>query len=185
MRELHEELGITLRSAVPLQRVRHAYADQSVLLDVWRVTDFTGEPHGREGQPVRWVTSPELNDLDIPAADLPIVRALQRQPLYLITNSHRYGKNGMLALIERALSAGARLLQLREPQMSKDEYKDYARTVMVLAHRYGARAAQCRPIAGRGMWRRWCASQQSFAHGVTDAAAFSIISGRSLLPRQG
>lgn len=138
-RELYEELGITLRAACPLLRVRHTYPDQSVLLDVWRVTDYAGEPHGREGQPLRWVTPQGIDDLDLPAADLPIVRTLQLAPLYLITDSHRYGKNGMLALIERALIAGARLLQLREQQLSTEEYTEYARTVAALAHRYGAR----------------------------------------------
>jgi len=52
-RELHEELGIMLRAACPLQRIRHIYPDKIVLLDVWRVTEYTGEPHGREGQPLR------------------------------------------------------------------------------------------------------------------------------------
>ena len=45
-RELHEELGINLQAACPLLRVRHRYPDQTVLLDVWRVTEYTGEPHG-------------------------------------------------------------------------------------------------------------------------------------------
>ncbi len=138
-RELHEELGITLRAACPLQRVRHAYPDRSVLLDIWRVTDYAGEVHGREGQPLRWVTASELGGLDLPAADLPIVRTLQLPPLYLITDSRRYGKTGMLTRIERALAAGARLLQLREPQMPAEEYADYARTLTALAHPYGAR----------------------------------------------
>ena len=138
-RELHEELGITLRAACPLQRVRHVYPDKRVLLDVWRVTDYTGELHGREGQPLRWVTPQGLDDLALPAADLSIVRTQQLPPLYLITDSRRYGKNEMLALVERALSAGARLLQLREPQLSIEEYTEYARTVTALAHRYGAR----------------------------------------------
>lgn len=138
-RELHEELGITLRAACPLQRVRHVYPDKRVLLDVWRVTDYTGEPHGREGQPLRWVTPQALASLDLPAADLPIVRTLQLPPLYLITDSRRHGKTGMLVLIERALAAGARLLQVREPHMSTDEYTKYACTVTELAHRYDAR----------------------------------------------
>lgn len=138
-RELQEELGITLRDACPLQRVRHAYSDKSVLLDVWRVLDYSGEPHGREGQPLRWLTPRELNELDLPAADLPIVCTLELSPLYLITDSRRYGASGMLALIERALAAGARLLQLREPHMSTGEYTEYARSVIGLAHRHGAR----------------------------------------------
>ena len=82
-RELHEELGITLRAACPVQRVHYRYPDRSVLLDVWRVTDYTGEPHSREGQPLRWVTPCGLDNLDLPAADLPIVRTLQLPSLYL------------------------------------------------------------------------------------------------------
>lgn len=37
-RELQEELDLVVRAAEPWLQVRHAYARQSVLLDVWRVT---------------------------------------------------------------------------------------------------------------------------------------------------
>lgn len=138
-RELHEELGITLRAASPMLRTRHAYSDKNVLLDVWRVTDFSGKAHGREGQPLRWVKPEELEHLELPAADVPIVRALRLPPFYLITDSHRYGKGAMLGLIERALRAGARLLQVREPRMAQDEYIEFARQVCILAHAHDAR----------------------------------------------
>lgn len=138
-RELHEELGITLGAASPMLRTRHTYPDKNVLLDVWRVTDFSGTPHGREGQPIRWVQPYELEQLDLPAADVPIVRALNLPPFYLITDSHRYGKSAMLGLIERAVRAGARLLQVREPRMAQDEYVEFARQVCAVAHTYGAR----------------------------------------------
>ena len=137
-RELHEELGITLRAACPLLRVRHDYPDKTVLLDVWRVTAYSGEPYGREGQPLRWVDTAELERIDLPDADRPIVRALQLAPLYCITDSRRYGKTEMLVLIERALQAGARLFQLREPQLPREEFVTYARSVIALAHHHGA-----------------------------------------------
>lgn len=76
-RELHEELGIMLRAAEPLLQVDHAYPDRRVLLDVWRVTDFQGEPHGREGQPLVWVSLDEIERFAFPAADAPIVAALR------------------------------------------------------------------------------------------------------------
>jgi 8-oxo-dGTP diphosphatase len=50
-RELHEELGIVVDVARPLIKVQHDYPDKQVLLDVWEVSAFTGEPHGAEGQP--------------------------------------------------------------------------------------------------------------------------------------
>ncbi len=76
-RELHEELGITVQAAVPLLQTGHAYPDRRVLLDVWRVTDFQGEPHGREGQSLVWVSPGEMGQFAFPAADAPIIAALR------------------------------------------------------------------------------------------------------------
>src|SRR5690606_37293180 len=47
-RELHEELGISIHpeTCQPLIRIRHVYPEKTVLLDVWRVAQFDGEPHG-------------------------------------------------------------------------------------------------------------------------------------------
>lgn len=63
-RELHEELGIVVTRARPLIKVRHDYPDKQVLLDVWEVDGFTGEPHGAEGQPLAWVSPRELPQYD-------------------------------------------------------------------------------------------------------------------------
>ncbi len=65
-RELHEELGIVVGAARPLIKVRHDYPDKQVLLDVWEVSSFSGEPHGAEGQPLAWVTAKELVNYEFP-----------------------------------------------------------------------------------------------------------------------
>jgi mutator protein MutT len=74
-RELHEELGIVVDAARPLIKVRHDYPDKQVLLDVWEVSAFTGQPHGAEGQPLAWVTPRDLANYEFPAANQPIVAA--------------------------------------------------------------------------------------------------------------
>jgi 8-oxo-dGTP diphosphatase len=79
IRELREELGIGVRAAQPLTTVRHVYPDKAVLLDVWQVQDYTGDPCGLEGQPLRWVAPRNLHARDFPAADAPIIEALGRQ----------------------------------------------------------------------------------------------------------
>lgn len=78
-RELHEELGIVVQTAEPWLQIRHAYPDKTVLLDVWRVTAWRGEPHGREGQPLRWASAMELADFVFPAADEAIIARLRRE----------------------------------------------------------------------------------------------------------
>ena len=54
------------------------HGDKQVLLDVHVVRDFTGEAEGREGQPLRWVTVAELHQFEFPAANVPIVEAVQK-----------------------------------------------------------------------------------------------------------
>jgi len=138
-RELHEELGIEVESAVPWMQVRHAYPDREVFLDAWQITAWRGDPHGREGQEARWCDIRNLPTLDFPEADLPILRRLWLPPLYLISDATRFGKEEFLALLKRALKAGARLIQLREPSMSQQEFRAYAKVVASLCQRYGAR----------------------------------------------
>jgi len=75
-RELREELGIEVVSARPLLCIRHAYVDKTVLLEVWRVENYRGQPHGREGQPLAWRAPEALTSRDFPAANAPIIKAL-------------------------------------------------------------------------------------------------------------
>ncbi|MCP5143807.1 MAG: NUDIX domain-containing protein [Gammaproteobacteria bacterium] len=74
-RELNEELGINIQSAMPLIQVRHHYDYLDLLLDVFVVERWHGEAHGREGQEVRWVSAAELGHYEFPAANRPIVLA--------------------------------------------------------------------------------------------------------------
>lgn len=95
-RELHEELGITVQAAEPWLQIRHAYPDKTVLLDVWRVTAWRGEPHGREGQPLQWASSLELADLAFPAADEPIVARLRREHAQITQQANSNGTSAVL-----------------------------------------------------------------------------------------
>ena len=76
-RELTEEVGITVNHSEPVIVITHDYGDKQVKLDVHRVNDFTGEPHGKEGQASRWVNVKSLNANDFPEANIPIISALQ------------------------------------------------------------------------------------------------------------
>jgi 8-oxo-dGTP diphosphatase len=138
-RELHEELGIDVQTAHPLMQVRHAYSDKNVLLDVWRVDRYSGVPHGREGQEARWASRDELLTLDLPEADLPIQRRLWLPPLYAVSDGMAQGRDVFLRKLERALAGGLALLQLREPEMSEDDYLSFAREVVSLCRPCGAK----------------------------------------------
>jgi 8-oxo-dGTP diphosphatase len=76
-RELAEELGIEVIEARPLIGYRHSYPDRDVVLRVFLVLRYRGEPEGREGQPLRWVVPDELLDAGLLPADEPVVEALK------------------------------------------------------------------------------------------------------------
>ncbi|GFD66996.1 8-oxo-dGTP diphosphatase MutT [Alteromonas sp. KUL106] len=77
-RELAEEVGISVNHSEPVIVITHDYGDKQVKLDVHRVNDFIGEPHGKEGQASRWVNVKALDPADFPEANVPIIRALQK-----------------------------------------------------------------------------------------------------------
>ena len=140
-RELKEELAISPVSARPLIRIPYHYPDRKVLLDVWRVLEFSGEPHGVEGQPLKWVSLDDLNRYEFPAANRPIVTAAQLPACYLITPDPgpEEGWPFFLQQIQRSLQAGISLVQLRAPSLEREGYLRLARQVSTCALEYGAR----------------------------------------------
>ncbi|MGS2723646.1 8-oxo-dGTP diphosphatase MutT [Porticoccus sp. GXU_MW_L64] len=76
LRELQEELGIQTTACQRLVETHHDYPDKQIHLEFWDVTDFDGEPHGAEGQPVKWVKPGELGDYPFPEANQALVNHL-------------------------------------------------------------------------------------------------------------
>ena len=72
-RELDEELGTRIGDTSPLLTVTHDYGEKQVLLDVHRVKEWEGEPHGAEGQPLAWVDASSLDDFQVPDANAEIM----------------------------------------------------------------------------------------------------------------
>ncbi|UVJ43228.1 Nudix family hydrolase [Pseudomonas sp. LS1212] len=124
-RELKEELGIVVTAARPLIKVKHDYPDKQVLLDVWEVSSFNGEPHGAEGQPLAWVSPRELPNYDFPEANQPIVAAASLPYEYLITPDG-LETPALLRGMQKAIASGIKLVQLRAPNMYDPQYRDVA-----------------------------------------------------------
>ena len=77
-REIREELGCRIAVGRRILRVNYRYPGKFVRLDFFRCGILEGEPHGREGQRVRWVKRPDLRKLDFPPADREILEHLSR-----------------------------------------------------------------------------------------------------------
>ncbi len=75
-RELHEELGLDVFSATPLITIKFEYPEKNVCLEVYTVTQFSGEAIGKEQQEIRWVLPRDLNKYTFPEANKAIVDAI-------------------------------------------------------------------------------------------------------------
>lgn len=77
-RELAEELGIVIGGVTAFMRFPWDYEDKSLLLDVFTVTTWDGEPRSLEGQALRWVLPAEADPADLAPADRPVLAELAR-----------------------------------------------------------------------------------------------------------
>lgn len=75
-RELREEMNIEVEACAPLTVVEHAYDDKRVRLDVWTVTQYSGQVKGLENQQWRWVPRHQLEAYAFPEANVAIIERL-------------------------------------------------------------------------------------------------------------
>ncbi len=138
VRELHEELGITVQAAYPWLTRIFTYPHATVRLNFFRVTEWVGELHPHEGQQFSW-QHPERVIVDpVLPANTPILRALELPVLYAISNAAELGVGMFLKRLEARLNEGLRLIQLREKDLPRNELHELAQQVVAVAHAHGA-----------------------------------------------
>jgi 8-oxo-dGTP diphosphatase len=79
VRELEEELGIDVTESclAPVAFASHDYDTFHLLMPLYLVRVWKGNPSAREGQELRWVRAARLGDLPMPPADIPLVAILR------------------------------------------------------------------------------------------------------------
>jgi 8-oxo-dGTP diphosphatase len=79
VRELREELGIELavEALSPVTFASEALAGRHLVLMLYAVRTWQGDPQALEASALRWVTMDEMAALPMPPADVPLVAALQ------------------------------------------------------------------------------------------------------------
>ena len=75
IRELHEEIGITVKEAclAPLTFASHTYPDFHLLMPLYICRRWDGEVIARERQNLAWVRANKLRDYPMPPADIPLI----------------------------------------------------------------------------------------------------------------
>ncbi|HEX7878622.1 MAG TPA: (deoxy)nucleoside triphosphate pyrophosphohydrolase [Candidatus Eisenbacteria bacterium] len=80
VREIQEELGLTVRVGMHALTVRQDYPDRALDLHFYLCTPVAGTPEARGCAEFRWVTVGELTGFEFPPADIPLIEQLQAVP---------------------------------------------------------------------------------------------------------
>ncbi|KIU29470.1 NTP pyrophosphohydrolase [Sphingomonas melonis] len=80
VRELAEELGIVVDQGgcVPLTFASAPLGGRHLLLLLYVIRDWQGDPQALEATELAWVTPAAMRDLPMPPADVPLVAMLER-----------------------------------------------------------------------------------------------------------
>lgn len=157
VRELREELGITVTNAYPWVTRVYTYPHATVRLNFFRVTAWIGELHPHEGQQFAWQQVPDISVAPVLPANAPILRALSLPTLYAISNVQELGEAEFMRRLESALHKGLRLVQLREKNYSRDALHALALKMLPLLRQHDARLIinadieLCREIGADGV----------------------------------
>jgi 8-oxo-dGTP diphosphatase len=142
VRELQEELGITVTACSPWLTRQFTYPHATVRLNFWRVTAWDGEigiTAPLEHSAFDWLTGGEAPHVEpILPANAPILKALSLPTTMAITMAESEGVERQLGRLEAALADGLRLVQLRDKGLPPAQRLRFAEVVVRLAHDAGA-----------------------------------------------
>lgn len=79
IRELHEELGITVPAAclAPATFASATLGDRNLLLLLYIARKWQGTPQALDADALKWVRPVEMYGLDMPPADVPLIGLLE------------------------------------------------------------------------------------------------------------
>ena len=206
VRELREETGLAADVYRPLITVPHLYPAEfgqpalQVTLHVYLVSDWSIGESLADGW--SWVDLQSLQVKNFPAANKSIFHALKLPDSMMITDHLQGSVKGRLAVINSAIARGARLVCLRDPDLSNAAYQQVAAELLgelkgqncqvvvncdpalaVVADADGLHlnstrlaAAQCRPVADDRWLSASCHSQLELAQAQVLGVDFVTLS---------
>ncbi len=134
VRELQEELGVTVDQAWPWVCCEFTYPHARVRLRFFRVTSWHGEIAPIEHSGFVWSkVGAAASVAPILPANGPILRALALPPVYVLSHAEERGVEAELTRLAYALSSGLRLLQVRDKTLPRAQRTHFAHMVVTLA----------------------------------------------------
>jgi 8-oxo-dGTP diphosphatase len=139
VRELQEELGIDVECAYPWIMREHIYEHAHVRLHFFRVTEWRGELRDLQHDQLSWQMADDVFVSPVLPANAPVFAGLRLPMQYGITHAAEIGTSAQLEKLQRALSLGLRLVQLREGGLPPEERERFVNAAVEMCRAQGAR----------------------------------------------
>lgn len=136
-REIREELGVEIERALPWITRVFVYPHATVRLHFHRVLSWRGEPAALEHDALSWQRPESVSVAPLLPANGPVLKGLTLPAEYAITGG--MSAEVFFPRLERRLTEGLKLIQVREKEMPPARLRDFAARVLTMARRYGAR----------------------------------------------
>ena len=137
-REFVEELGIKPIEFFPFAKILHHYVEKTVLLDVWRITQYRGEEIGREGQAIEWCPIKDLRPQNFPIANQAIIKKLQI-PRELAITPDIDKSESIPSIFDRYAEIGIQLVQFQQTHLCESDYLSWFDNAQSIARNHGMR----------------------------------------------
>jgi 8-oxo-dGTP diphosphatase len=154
VRELREELAVTITRATPWFTFVMHYTHATVRLHCWRVWAWEGTLQGMEGQRFEWQSLARMTVTPTLPGCVPIFQALSLPSVYAISNAAEMGQEAYIEYLRALWSKNASkvppildfhnhvapgLVQVREKNFAPLALKEFAHDVVALAHEHQAK----------------------------------------------
>ncbi|TVT47019.1 MAG: Nudix family hydrolase [Denitromonas halophila] len=140
IRELDEELGITVDTCWPWLMREHDYEHANVRLHFFEVPEWSGDINDHVHAALAWDHPERFSVAPMLPANGPILKALRLPREMGITDAAHMGVDAQLAALDRALARGLKLVQIRDTTLDTRPRERLAHSIVQRCHAAGALA---------------------------------------------
>ena len=129
-REIYEEIGVKITQFTKWVTRKYSYGGNDVTLHFFKVQKWEGEVTSKEKQKLVWTYLQEPNVSPILPANQFIQKAFDLPKYYAITNLSETSKKVFLNQLQKKISDGLEMIQVREKNISFNEFKIFSKEVI-------------------------------------------------------
>ena len=138
VRELKEELDITVTESCPWVTRVYAYTHATVRLHFFRVTAWQGEARPLEDQAIRWQRAGATDVSPMLPANAPVLAALALPAVMVVSNAHEAGVDRWIAKLAERVVDEKVLVQVREKNAGAQQVQHILSRVLAHAAPFGS-----------------------------------------------